>query len=248
VFYEIHLRSVVTFLEVSLGGYASANAASAGLPELVAAIGIRDPGVFPFAPDRIEALIGVGQLDEAEDLTQRWLALGAELQRPRMLATGARCRALCQAARGDLAGASEAAAEALVEHAHFSAPLELARTLLVHGRISRRRKQKSQARDALAQARFIFDDAGALLWVGQTDAELARIGGRPAAPADLTASERRLAQAVASGATNREAADQLFLSVSTVEAMLSRVYRKLGVRSRTEMVTMLAGQPGSPSA
>jgi DNA-binding CsgD family transcriptional regulator len=248
VFYEVHLRSVVTFLEVSLGGYASANAASAGLPALVGGMGIRDSGVFPFAPDRIEALTALGQLDEAEDLTQQWLALGAELQRPRILATGARCRALCQAARGDLAGASEAAAGALVEHEKLSAPLELARTLLVYGRISRRLKQKSQARDALAQARSIFGEAGAPLWVRQTDAELARIGGRPAASPDLTASERRLAEAVASGATNREAADQLFLSVSTVEAMLSRVYRKLGVRSRTEMVTMLAAQPGSPSA
>jgi DNA-binding CsgD family transcriptional regulator len=203
--------------------------------------------VFPFAPDRIEALIAVGQVDEAADLTQQWLALGAELQRPRMLATGARCRALCQAARGDLAGASESASEALIAHEHFSAPLELARTLLVYGRISRRLKQKVQARDVLARARSIFGEAGAPLWVGQTDAELARIGGRPAAPADLTASERRLAEAVSSGATNREAADQLFLSVSTVEAMLSRVYRKLGVRSRTEMVTIVAHQPGSPS-
>jgi DNA-binding NarL/FixJ family response regulator len=164
-----------------------------------------------------------------------------------MRATGARCRALFQAARGDLAGASQSAAEALVSHEHFSAPLELARTLLVSGRISRRLKQKIQAREALARARSIFEEAGAPLWVGQTDTELARIGGRPAASADLTVSERRLAEAVASGATNREAADQLFLSVSTVEAMLSRVYRKLGVRSRTQMVTMLADHPGSPS-
>jgi DNA-binding NarL/FixJ family response regulator len=55
----------------------------------------------------------------------------------------------------------------------------------------------------------------------------------------MTPSERQVAMAVACGATNREAAGRLFLSVHTVEATLSRVYRKLGVRSRTELATML---------
>jgi DNA-binding CsgD family transcriptional regulator len=245
VFYEVHLRSAAAFLELSLGDYHSAATASAALPELVAAMGVRDPGVFPYVPDRIEALVAVGMLDEAEDLTQQWVSLGAELQRPSALATGARCRSLCQAARGDLEKARESVIEALGAHERFVAPLELGRTLLVCGRISRRLKHKSQARDALGQARSIFGEAGAPLWVARVEAELSRIGGRARSSLDLTPSERGVAEAVAAGATNREAAEQLFVSVSTVEAILSRVYRKLGVRSRTEMAGFLR-ELGSP--
>ena len=118
-------------------------------------------------------------------------------------------------------------------------PLELGRTLLVHGQILRRRKQKSEARAVLERARSIFAEAGASLWLARAQAELARIGGRAPSPRDLTASERTIAEMVAAGATNREAAGQLFLSVSTVEETLSRVYRKLGVRSRTEMARIV---------
>ena len=72
-------------------------------------------------------------------------------------------------------------------------PFELARSMLVHGQIQRRRKQKRAAREALQGARDAFADLGARLWVVRADAELARIGGRPPAPFELTASERSVA-------------------------------------------------------
>ncbi len=238
-FFEVHLRCVLAFLEISLGHYAAAAEISAGLPEMVAAMGIREPGIFAFEPDRIEALIALGLLTEARAMTSEWERRGAELNRPRVLATAARCRALCYAAGGDLSPAQAAAEHALAEHQRFPAPLELGRTLLVHGQILRRRKQKSEARAVLERTKSIFAQVGASLWVARAQAELLRIGGRAPSPRDLTASEHKIAEVVAAGATNREAADQLFLSVSTVEATLSRVYRKLGVRSRTEMARIV---------
>ncbi len=238
-FFEVHLRCAVTFLEVSHGNYAAAAEISAGLPEMVAAMGIREPGIFPFAPDRIEALAGLGLLAEARAMTNEWQKRGTELSRPRLLATAARCSALCHAAAADLSAAQAAAEHALAEHQRFRAPLELGRTLLVHGQILRRRKQKSQARAVLQQAQSIFAEVAAPIWLARAQIELSRVGGRAPSPLDLTASERTMAELVAAGATNREAADQLFLSVSTVEATLTRVYRKLGVRSRTEMARIV---------
>ena len=242
-FFEMHLRSALTFLEVSLGYYAAAAEISAGMPELVGAMGIREPGIFAFEPDRIEALAALRKLHEARALTDEWERRGAELDRPRLLATAARCRALCYAAEADLSAAQAAAEHALAEHYRLTAPLELGRTLLVHGQILRRRKQKSEARAVLERARSIFAEAGASLWLARAQAELSRIGGRAPSPRDLTASERKIAEVVAAGATNREAAGQLFLSVSTVEETLSRVYRKLGVRSRTEMARIVRETP-----
>jgi DNA-binding CsgD family transcriptional regulator len=238
-FFGVHLRSAVAFLEVSLGDYAAAADITAGLPEMVAAMGIREPGIFPFAPDRIEALAARGSLNEAWAMTDEWETRGTELGRPRLLATAARCRALCHAAAADLGAAQAAAAHALIEHQQFPAPLELGRTLLVYGQILRRLKKKSEARAVLERAESVFAEIGAPIWAARAQAELSRIGGRAPSPLDLTASERKVAEVVAAGATNREVAGQLFLSVSTVEAILSRVYRKLGVRSRTEMARIV---------
>ena len=66
-----------------------------------------------------------------------------------------------------------------------------------------------------------------MAWAGQAAAELARVNLRPAAPGELTETERRVAELAAAGLTNREVAQRLFLAVKTVEANLARVYRKL---------------------
>ena len=77
----------------------------------------------------------------------------------------------------------------------------------------------------------------------KTRAELARIGGRAASSVDLAQTEARVAELVAAGSTNREAADALFVSVHTVEANLKRIYRKLGIRSRTELASTFPSRP-----
>jgi len=241
-FFEVHLRAALAFLEVSLGNHAEAAEATDGLPELVDGMGIREPGIFPFVPDRVEGLVALGRLEEAEVLDGEWEALGRALNRPRVLATGARCRALLHAARAELSDADEALQEALSHHAGFPNALELGRTLLVRGQLLRRLKRKKPAREALERARSIFESIGAKLWTARASSELTRIGGRAPSPLELTPSERQVAEAAASGATNREVAERLFLSVNTVEATLTRVYRKLGVRSRTELARALKSQ------
>jgi DNA-binding NarL/FixJ family response regulator len=86
----------------------------------------------------------------------------------------------------------------------------------------------------------IFEHLGADLWADKARADMARIGGRAPGPVGLTPTEQEVAELVASGLTNREAARALFLSVSTVEANLRRIYSKLGVRSRTELSRRLS--------
>jgi DNA-binding CsgD family transcriptional regulator len=81
------------------------------------------------------------------------------------------------------------------------------------------------------------------LWADKARAELARIGGRALSPLALTQTEGRVAALVAAGSTNREVADALFVSVHTVEANLKRIYRKLGIRSRTELASRFPSRP-----
>jgi DNA-binding CsgD family transcriptional regulator len=90
----------------------------------------------------------------------------------------------------------------------------------------------------------VFDDLGARLWSERARAELRRVGGRAAAPGTLTATEERVAELVAAGRTYREAADALFMSPKTVQWNLSKIYRKLGVRSRAELAAKLAAEGG----
>jgi DNA-binding NarL/FixJ family response regulator len=109
----------------------------------------------------------------------------------------------------------------------------------VLGSVRRRAKRKAAARDALDEALANLEAIGARLWADRARAELARIGGR-ARSSGLTPTEERVAELVAEGRSNKEVADELFVSVRTVEANLTRIYAKLGIRSRTE----LAGRRG----
>jgi DNA-binding CsgD family transcriptional regulator len=126
-------------------------------------------------------------------------------------------------------------ARALQMHERLRMPLELGMTLMALGVIRRRAKQKKPARDVFESAVEIFQGLGARLWVERAREELGRIGGRRGAGDELTGSERRVAKLAAAGRTNREIADTLFMSVRTVEGHLSHIYRKLGIRGRTEL-------------
>jgi DNA-binding CsgD family transcriptional regulator len=163
-----------------------------------------------------------------------------------ILVTLPRARALVLAAAGDVPGALAALEEFDLDLA-ARLPFELGWALLLKGGLLRRTKQKRAAADALQRALEIFEQLGAPAWIDQARGELRRVGLRPAAPDELTESERRVAELVATGLTNREAAAQLFMSPKTVEATLARVYRKLGIHSRAELGARLAGV-GSASA
>jgi DNA-binding NarL/FixJ family response regulator len=139
------------------------------------------------------------------------------------------------AATDDLAAAVaelEAAAELL---ALGDTPFEHARASLALGAGLRRAKRRREARETLEGALATFERLGTVVWANHTRAELRRISGRAPTSGALTPAEERIASLVAEGKTNREVAAALFLSERTVEGHLSRVYGKLGVRSRTEL-------------
>jgi DNA-binding CsgD family transcriptional regulator len=139
-----------------------------------------------------------------------------------------------------MARARAAIGDANAVHARHHEPFEHARTLFAAGAIERRAKRKAQAGKALEQARTIFEQLGARLWLERARLELERTGVHRTAGGELSAAERSVADLAASGATNKEIAAHLFMSVKTVEAHLSRVYRKLGLHSRTELAASAA--------
>jgi DNA-binding CsgD family transcriptional regulator len=238
---------VLGFLELSLGDPARAHLRLGPLVGALHAIGVGEPGLFPVLPDEIEALIGVGKLDQAEPLIEELHAQGQALDRAWALATAARGRGLLAAARGNPQDARAHLQQALQEHKRITRPFELARTLRTQGMVLRRHRHKAAAKASLEQALGIFERLGARLWAEATSAELGRVGLRPAAPvgaSGITAAEARVAELVAAGRSNREVAGELFMSPKTVEAHLSRIYRKLGVRSRAELAHKLARQSG----
>jgi DNA-binding CsgD family transcriptional regulator len=226
-------------LELSLGDAAAAWAASERAAEAFESDRLREPPALCLAP-ALEALIALGELERAERLLDRFERRARELDRVPALATGARCRGLLLAARGDLRGAQAALERALAEHARIEMPFELARTLLVEGQIRRRRKQKRAARESLDRALALFEPMGARLWAQRTRDELARLGRPASQPDELTASERRVVDLAVQGLANKEIAGTLFVAVHTVEVHLSRAYAKLGVRSRTQLARRLA--------
>ena len=105
------------------------------------------------------------------------------------------------------------------------------------GIVERRRKRKASAREALTRALERFETVGANAWAERTRAELRRTSIRQSRPGELTQTERQVADLAVGGSTNREIAERMFISVKTVEANLSRIYGKLGVRSRTELAS-----------
>lgn len=128
-------------------------------------------------------------------------------------------------------------------------PFELGRTLLVMGQAQRRLKRKRIAKEYLERALGIFEFLPAPLWAERARSELSRISLRPPAPLALTATEERVATLAASGHTNRQVAQALFLSPRTVEANLARIYRKLGVSSRAELGAAIARtEPPRPTS
>jgi DNA-binding NarL/FixJ family response regulator len=227
-------------LSFAAGDPAAAHASLGLVTEALAGRGMIDPGFIPVraAMDDIEALIRMGELDTATGLLEPLAAAAVRLDRASALAITGRCQALLASARGDDESAFESVAAALSAHARIDAPLEAARTELVASEVARRARRTHEARGHAEAAAATFDDRGATLWAGRARTELARLERRRATAAgggELTQTEYTVADAVAAGRTNREVATELSMGLRTVEAHLSAIYRKLGVRSRSEL-------------
>jgi DNA-binding CsgD family transcriptional regulator len=203
-----------------------------------AALGWGAPDSRPWTPDYVEALLELGRVDEAARVVDRWEADARRLGRERVLAHVTRCRGLVAAARGAVDEAVSLQKQAITQHDEVGDEFGKARALLALGIALRRVRQKLPAREAIQTALSSFEQLGAATWVEKAHAELGRIGGRTREDG-LTAAERRVAVLVAAGRTNREVAAELFLGERTVAGHLTRVYAKLGVRSRTELARRL---------
>ena len=238
--------SALGLLELSLGNPEAVHRQLGPLAARLEEGGVREPGSMRFVFDDIEALIALGRLDEAEPLLDLVEGRARRLDRASAVAAAARCRGLLEAARGDTDAALASLQGALAEHERVSMPFEEARTLLALGVTRRRARMKRPARETLERALAGFEQLGARLWADRTRAELARIGGRAPASGELTETERRIAALAAEGHSNKEIAAALFVTPKTVGTQLSRIYRKVGVRSRTELARRLSGDAEAP--
>jgi DNA-binding NarL/FixJ family response regulator len=200
--------------------------------------GVLEPSAFPVAPELVEALVELGDLDAAYGVAERLGELAEQQEHPWARASAKRCRALVTLARD----AREERAAALLREAaddfgRMGLPFDAARCLLSLGRAQRRSKRWRGARETLEQAAVAFAALGATGWAERARGELARVGARrPRADGHaLTPSERRVVELAAEGLANKQIANTLFVTVNTVEVHLAHAYAKLGVRSRTQL-------------
>jgi DNA-binding NarL/FixJ family response regulator/anti-anti-sigma regulatory factor len=244
--YDVIVRQAeraLGFLELSLGNPGQADAV---LAPLLARSGIGHPVAASAAPDEIEALTEVGQIDKAEALLAELRAHVSRTGHPRAAAAAERCSALIFTAGGEAQEGMRAAELALAAPVTRVEPLEEGRALLALGAASRRAGQRRRARDALQASARVFEEIEAVLWASRARAELARVGGRRSCGDELTPSEQRVAELVVTGRSNPEIAQSLFLSRKTVERHVSRILQKLEVRNRTELAAKL-GRDGDQS-
>lgn len=226
------------FVEVSAGRWQEALEVLRRLADSMAATGIVDLEQMLWAVDYADAALQTGSIPEVEAAIAVLRRQAAAGRREAAVAAD-RCQALLTAARGD---AEQAAVQlrALAGLPAAECPFEQARTRLALGQAYRRAGYKAKANETLAETAETFARLGAPRWAERALAEADRTGMNSTADSgSLTPTERRVAELVGKGLSNQETADQLFMSVKTVEANLTRIYRKLDVRSRTELANRI---------
>ncbi|MGH2870582.1 MAG: AAA family ATPase [Solirubrobacteraceae bacterium] len=207
---------------------------------------VRNPNVSGWRSE-LALLLAEDDPAEARNLVEQELALARRAGSSRALGIALRARGLL--ASGDAGLEDLAAATSALERT--PAMLEHARALTDLGAALRRCNRRAEARTPLAQAREIAHRCGGQVLTERADAELRATGARPrrfalAGTEALTASEQRVANLAASGLSNREIAQQLFVTVNTVESHLRHGYLKLGVHSRGELPAALSQAPAQP--
>jgi len=221
-------------LALGLGRYEEADESLAGLCDAFV-IRSYEPGILWFVIDEVEALIALDKLAAAAAILDPFERRARELQHGPALAAALRCGGMLAAARGDLSRAIAASDEAARLVRRFPLPFEFARTSLAQGTVFRRARRWREARLALERAVEAFQALGAAAWAARGQQQLERLAGRTPGRWALTESELQVVRLAAAGRTNREIAAELFVSVRAVEKSLTGAYRKLGVRSRTEL-------------
>jgi DNA-binding CsgD family transcriptional regulator len=201
--------------------------------------GFIHPGiVLQNVPEFVEAAAQLNRPDRAADPLSRFTRWAEATKAPELLALVARCRALVGA--GDT---EQEFRQALGLHARADWPMERARTQLLFGEYLRRERRRADARPYLRAALETFRRLGAAVWADRARDELRATGEATGSPTSdrlalLTPQELRIAAAVGGGATNREVAAQVFLSPRTVDYHLRKVFQKLGISSRADLIRL----------
>ena len=196
-----------------------------------------DPAHFLWHADFIEALSLAGARDEAAEVLAEITGQARRLEREVVQLGLARAAALCTALSGHPREAAQDLTDALRIWADHPYAFELARAWHVLAGIERRAHRRGAAREALLEAIGRYTACGAAPWREAAEAELGRLDG--ARTGGLSDSERRIVELVRQGATNREIARATYLSVKAVEANLTRLYRRFGVRTRDQLAKVL---------
>jgi DNA-binding CsgD family transcriptional regulator len=221
--------------------------------------GERDPGLLDWRSGTALALAGLGELERARELSSEVIALGRALDRPRSLGVGLRVAGVISSG----AEAVERLREAAGVLEGTPARVEHARSLVDLGAALRRQNCRREAREPLREGVELARRCGASALVERGQAELVAAGARPRRLAlsgveALTPSQRRVAGLAAEGLSTPEIAQQLFVTINTVESHLRHVYSKLGIHSREELPSSLtapepeplmagAGRPAAPA-
>ena len=226
---------VCGLLDLVSGAPADAARRLVPLPAQLDANGLRELSILMVAPDAVEACVAAAGVPAATRLTNDLEQRAQATCHPLGIPAADRCRGLIALAEGDTDRALTRLASSRKGFTAAAAPYELARTLLVEGRALRRAGLRRDAAQTFTTAGELFADLGAHPWRARGEQEQQGVRSTTRGAAELTAAEQRVAQLVVAGRTNREAAAQLYTTVATVEAHLTRVYRKLDLRSRTEL-------------
>jgi DNA-binding CsgD family transcriptional regulator len=240
----LNLRNALTtsgHLDLSGGDGAAAAAAFRRASVVAGRESLGGPLLALALLDEVEALSLAGEPSEARDALGALLDTAAGGDEPWLDVATLRGRAHVLAAEGALDEAIDLLREATAREEAVPVPLERARAWLALGLVLRRARRRAEARAALGTARSRFEELGMPIWAARAEAELSRIGGRRRADG-LTPTETRVAELAATGLSNKEVGAALYVSVKTVEATLSRIYAKLGVRNRAALAAALAGQ------
>lgn len=237
----LEARAAIGLLELQLGSHEKAVIELEAVVRSLRSLGILEPGYVQAMPELVEALARSRRRRDAEQALEELETQARATNRRWALAAAARCRGL-------LASDSEVDGhfhEALEWHARADRPLEQARTELAYGERLRRAGRRKEARAQLRAALATFERAGARLFAERARRELGASGERlrktDHVPEELSPQELQVAFVVTRGVTNKEAAAELFLSPKTIEFHLRNAFRKLGVRSRTELANALRG-------
>jgi DNA-binding CsgD family transcriptional regulator len=232
------------------GDYGRVIEALSPVVQLPARQSVDEPGFWPWPDVYANALVMTGRLDEADAFLTPYEQLAERRGHRSAMARLGLARGRLTAAQGDMDTARKDFEQALAHLEQLPLPYDRARVNFAYGQTLRRAGKRREADTVLNNARDAYVALGARTYVERCDREL-KAGGLHANRVSpglsrLTPQEQAVAQLVASGASNKQTALELYISVKTVQYHLTHIYSKLGIRSRSELAARFRDVPDVP--